>query len=343
MVWASGVGSMPGGEVGGSGAADAGNAASYTEAVRTVLGELDLPYVPELPARGAMAGLTGRAAGLLSVVGLGADLQPAGWRLTGSSDAGLDQRRARSLLAQDLDTVEDLGQGLEGPFKAQLCGPWTLAATLERPRGDRMLADHGARRDLAQAWAEAAASHVGDLRRRFPGVELLLQLDEPALPAVLAGSVPTASGFGRHRTVHPPEASEALGLVTAAVAAAGATPLVHCCAAEVPSSLIRGAGALGLSIDVTRLAPESYDGVAAAVEAGEWVLLGVVDATDPARGDDRVPTERAERFLDMLGLAPAERTVVTPTCGLAGASTSWARQALGQARATARRLSPEPE
>ena len=37
-----------------------------------------------------------------------------------------------------------------------------------------------------------------------------MQVDEPALPAVLAARVPTASGFGRHRSVTPPVASEAL-------------------------------------------------------------------------------------------------------------------------------------
>ncbi len=66
------------------------------EAVRIVLGELpDLPHLPELPARGATAGMTGRA--LAVVAELGFDLQPAGWRLTDAP--GVDHRRARSLLA----------------------------------------------------------------------------------------------------------------------------------------------------------------------------------------------------------------------------------------------------
>ena len=99
--------------------------------------------------------------------GLGADLQPAGWRLTDAS--GIDHRRARSLLAQDLDTLEELGQGYAGPFKIQVAGPWTLAATVEKPRGDKVLSDHGARRDLAQALAEGLAGHVADVRRRVPG------------------------------------------------------------------------------------------------------------------------------------------------------------------------------
>src|SRR6187431_2568847 len=100
----------------------------YPEAVRTVLGELgDLPYVPELPARGAIAQMTGRTLAL--VAELGFDLQPAGWRLTDAS--GVDHRRARSLLAQDLDVFEEQAQAYDsfaagGELKVQLAGPWTL-------------------------------------------------------------------------------------------------------------------------------------------------------------------------------------------------------------------------
>ena len=166
MTYASGVGSMPGGAVG----EEQDNARAYAEATRIVLGEVDLPHVPELPGRGAVANLTGRTLGL--VADLGADLQPAGWRLTDA--AGIDQRRARSLLAQDLDTVEEQAQGVTGPLKVQVAGPWTLAATVEKPRGDRVLADHGARHELAQALAAALAEHLADLGRRFPGASLLV-------------------------------------------------------------------------------------------------------------------------------------------------------------------------
>jgi hypothetical protein len=164
-VIATGVGSMPGEDV--------------REAVRTVLGELpDLPYLPELPGRGAAAGMTGRT--LAVVADLGFDLQPAGWRLTDAS--GVDHRRARSLLAQDLDALEEHAQSYVGPLKVQVAGPWTLAATVERPRGDRLLADVGARRELAQALAEGVRDHVADVRRRLPGVTVHVQVDEPALP-----------------------------------------------------------------------------------------------------------------------------------------------------------------
>ncbi len=334
MTLATGVGSMPGGEPLGS---ESDNARDYAEAVRLVLGELpDLVHVPEVPGRGAAATMTGR--GLAVTSGLGADLQPAGWRLTDAS--GIDHRRARSLLAQDLDAVEEQTQGYAGTFKVQVAGPWTLAATVEKPRGDKVLSDHGARRELAQALAEGLLDHVADLRRRLPGAaELLVQVDEPSLPAVLAGRVPTASGFGRHRVVHPPEASDALSAVFAAITGAGGVPVVHSCAPGFPIGLVRGAGAAGISVDLDQLDPAAYDALAEAAEAGEWVLLGAVPAVDPASEPDaQQVTERVLRTLDMLGLEPGPRLAVTPSCGLAGASPRWARTALGLTHQAARHL-----
>ena len=329
MSLATGIGSMPGED-----------AEDYAEAVRLVLGELpDLPHVPEVPGRGATAAMTGRA--LAVVAGLGVDLQPAGWRLTDAS--GVDHRRARSLLAQDLDEVEEQTQGYAGAFKTQVAGPWTLAATVEKPRGDKVLSDHGARRDLAQALAEGLVEHVADLRRRLGGVDrLVVQVDEPALAAVVAGRVPTASGFGRHRTVHPPEASAHLEWVLGAIREAGAEPWVHSCAPGTPWSLVAGAGAAGLSADLSVLGAEDIDVFAEALESGTAAALGVVPSVAPGTevSDARV-TERVLRWLDMLGLDAESlggAVVITPTCGLAGASGEWSRTALATARVAAGNL-----
>jgi methionine synthase II (cobalamin-independent) len=324
---ASGVGSMPGED--------------FDEAVRVVLGELpDLPHLPELPGRGVIAAMAGRT--LAIIAELGFDLQPAGWRLTDAH--GVDHRRARSLLAQDLDVLEEqAGDSLAGrELKVQVAGPWTLAATVERPRGDRLLADAGARRELAQALAEGVAVHVADIRRRVPGAEVVVQVDEPALPAVLAAKVPTASGFGRHRSVDAPRASEALGWVFAAIESAGAAPVAHCCAADVPIGLLRGAGARGVSVDLDVLGAAAYDDLGAALDEGERVFLGVVPATDPGREPtERQIVERVLRLLDMLGLDPDEiagQLVLTPACGLTGATPSYAREALALVRASASQL-----
>jgi len=326
MTTATGIGSHPGDDD-----------AAYAEAVRVVLGELPgpegLPYVPEVPGRGPETTMTGRAVAIAT--DLAFDLQHAGWRLTGTE--GLDQRRARSRLAQDLDQVEEQTQGLTGAFKTQVAGPWTLASTVERPRGDLTLADFGARRELAQALAEGVRSHVADLRRRLPGVERwVVQVDEPALPAVLAGAVPTASGFGRHRSVQPPEAGAALGWVLEAVRDAGAEPWVHCCAADAPLGLLRGAGAAGLAVDLDRVDASGHDQLAAALEAGETVVLGAVPTAGAA--DEAPVAQRVERWLDMLGLEPTGGLLVSPACGLAALDAATARRALEIARATGRRL-----
>lgn len=300
------------------------------EAVRIVTGEVpDLVHLPELPARGPHASMTGRATALLA--GLAADLQPAGWRLTDSS--GIDHRRAVSLLGQDLDTLEEHTQGYTGPLKVQVSGPWTLAATMERPRGDRVLADHGARRELAQSLAEGLIQHVADLAQRVPGAEVVVQVDEPALPAVLAAAVPTASGFGRHRSVDAPAACAALQQVTAAIAAAGARPIAHVCASDVPVLLLVDAGFTAISYDLALARPD--DVWSQALEAGVDLWPGVVPSIRPEPAvSDAVLTERLLRFFDRLGHdAPslASRIVVTPSCGLAGASPDWVREALGLA------------
>ncbi|TIC81078.1 methionine synthase [Nocardioides sp. GY 10127] len=324
------VGSLPGGGAGGGGGA-AEDAEAYREAVKAVLGTLtDAAPLPELPGRGAGAGMIGRTLGAIRA--LDADLQPAGWRLTGTDGApGLDQRRARSLLGQDLDSVEELGQGFAGVVKLQLTGPWTLAATVELPRGEKVLSDHGARRDLGLALAEAVREHVADVRRRLPDAAgYVVQLDEPSLPAVMEGQVPTASGYQRHRRVDRPEVSDLLEQVMAAATAAGAEPWVHSCAPGVDWALVRGAGARGLVVDAALLATADHDLMAAALEDGDAVVLGIVPSTDPDPwpSDARL-VQRVERWLDMLGLDPTSgRLGVAPGCGLAGSSGRWARRAM---------------
>ena len=330
---ATGVGSLPGVDV--------------REAVRLVLGELpDLPHLPELPARGPGADLTGR--GLALLVDLHADVQPSGWRFAAA--AGREERRAESFLREDLDALEDLAEGYVGPLKIQVSGPWTLASTVELPHGDKALADRGACRDLAASLAEGLAAHVADVRRRLPGARLLVQLDEPALPGVLAGTVPTASGFGRLRSVEPATAEELLATVLRQLAD-DVLPVVHCCAADVPIALLRRAGAAALSLDLgaatNRPDRESIDNdLGEAIEAGVALLAGLVPTAEDALVSDPAATVDPVRTLwRRLGLPPESlaRVVVTPTCGLAGASPSAARTALETARSGARVLVDDPE
>jgi len=230
---ATGIGSLPGTDI--------------AEALRAVLGELpDLPHLPELPARGLGADLIGRGAGLL--VDLPVDMQPSGWRLV--DRPGKDLRRIRDFLDRDLDTLAELAGEYQGPFKIQAAGPWTLAASLELHYGDKVLADPGATRDLAASLADGLAGYVADVRRRLPAATVILQLDEPSLPAVLTARVPTASGFGTLRSVDAPVAEAAVAGVVKAV---DAPVVVHCCAPAVPYELLRRAGAVAASVDLSLL------------------------------------------------------------------------------------------
>ena len=326
---ATGVGSLPG--------------TDPREAVRLVFGELpDLPHLPELPARGPGADLLGRGATLLA--GLYVDLQPAGWRLV--PRPGIDSRRARDLLERDLDALSEVAEEWAGGLKVQVAGPWTLAAGVELQRGDKALADPGAVRDIAAALAEGLTAHLADVRRRAPGATLVVQLDEPSLPAVLAARVPTASGFATLRSVDAPTAVDRLRTVLAAVEAAGALPLVHCCAQSPPAGLLMDAGARGLSFDASRLGPADDEGLGTAVEAGAALFLGTVPSTDadPSDVDRNVGPVRA--LWRRLGFPPEElaaAVVVTPACGLAGASPAYARAAMAACREAGRVLVEAPE
>ncbi|GAA3528812.1 methionine synthase [Aeromicrobium panaciterrae] len=318
MSLATGIGSMPG--------------TDFAESFRVVTGEVGgLPYVPELPARGVHAGMIGR--GLSVLAGIQADLQPDGWRL--GAGEGADLRRARSLLAQDLDTVEELAGDHVGPLKLQVAGPLTLAAMVERPRGDKMLADHGARREIAESLAEGLLTHISDARRRFAKADVIVQIDEPSIVAVMTGGIPTASGFGRHRSVHPPEADALLTMITRAIVDAGARPVVHSCAPDVPVALLAGAGFTAISFDLALAKPE--DAWAEAYEGGVDLWPGAVPSLD-AEVTDAAVAGRIETFFGRLGFdheAYADRLVVTPSCGMAGASPAWARRALSVAQGVA--------
>ncbi|MEU7710694.1 methionine synthase [Micromonospora chalcea] len=322
---ATGIGSLPGTDI--------------AEAQRVVLGELPtLPHLPELPARGPGADLVGRSAGLL--VELPVELYAGRWRI--APRPGRDLRRARDLMERDLDQLAEQAEEYAGPVKVQAAGPFTLAAALELPIGGRVLRDPGAVRDLAGSLGEGLRRHVDAVTRRLPRASVLLQLDEPSLPAVLAGRVPTESGFGTHR---PVETEVARALLRDVIDAAGVPALVHCCAPDVPLDLIRSAGAVGVALDLSLVT--ELDPLGEAIDAGLGLLAGAAPTLPPASG--RAPTsaevaDRVRRVWDQLGFPRrrlAEQVVVTPACGLAGATPGYARAVLTACRDAGRRLAED--
>jgi hypothetical protein len=255
------------------------------------------------------------------------------------------------MLSSDLDAMEEVLDGFCGPVKIQVCGPWTLAATLELTRTLNVaIADPGAVADLTASLAEGVAAHAAELAKRVPGARLVVQLDEPALSAVAGGEVPTASGLSRIAPVEPEVLRERLAQV---IASTGTYTVVHSCSTAVPFGIIRAAGADALSFDLSQLRRGEGDRVAEAAEAGLGLLTGVVPAVPapdvtPARPGSAGPTgpgdgsaearqaaERVIRLWTRLGLpldTCPEQAVITPACGLAGASPDQARAALTRCR-----------
>jgi methionine synthase II (cobalamin-independent) len=319
---ASGVGSLPG--------------TDPAEAVRLVVGELPgFAHLPELPDRGPGADLIGRSAALL--VDLAFDLTPAGWRLV--PRPGIDQRRARDLLDRDLDALTDVADGYTGPFKVQAAGPWTLAAGLERSRGDRAVVDPGARRDLAQSLAEGLAAHAAAVAARVPGADVVVQLDEPSIPAVLIGGLPTISGFGKLSAVEATIVEQELAAI---VAALDRPVLLHCCAPRIPLDLFRAAGASAVSFDLGLV--QELDAVGTAVEAGTHLVIGIVPGTDAPLPAPKATASRVQAWWRELGFSAeqlAGAVTLSPSCGLAGASPDYARAAMAHVREAARYLQPE--
>jgi methionine synthase II (cobalamin-independent) len=299
---ATGIGSLPGTDI--------------AEAVKFTFGELPLPYLPELPARGPGTEMVGRTAGLL--VEMPVELYTGRWRI--ANRGGIDARRTRDWWMRDLDALVDQAGDYRGPLKVQAAGPWTLAASIELPHGQAVLSDHGAARDLAGSLAEGLRQHVAEVVRRVPGAEVIVQIDEPSLPAVLAGDVRTASGLQTYRSVSAQVARDAL----AAVAQAAPT-IFHCCADNAPLDLFREAGAAGLAIDLDRV---ELDPIGEAIDAGLTLFAGVAPTTGTRAPTSAALADRVRQMWRTLGFSEsqlAEKVVVTPACGLAGATPAYAR------------------
>ncbi|MCV7155377.1 methionine synthase [Mycolicibacterium pyrenivorans] len=329
---ATGVGSWPG--------------SSAREAAEVVVGELHrLPHLVELPDRGVGADMIGRAGALL--VDIAIDTVPRGYRIaTGRRSATL---RAVSLLDEDIDALEEAWEtaGLRGggrTVKVQAPGPVTLAAHLELPGGHRAITDPGAVRDLARSLAEGLAAHRAELARRLD-TPVVVQLDEPSLQAALAGRL---TGVTSLSPVHPVDEAVVTELLGECAAVVGGDVAVHSCAAGLPWKLLQRSTIAAVSVDVHTLTAADLDGVGEFVESGRTVLLGAVPTTPPP-GTPPTAEQIAATVAgvtDRLGFARSvlrDRIGVTPSCGLAAATSAWARTAIELAQRAADAFADDPE
>ena len=261
------------------------------EAQQIVLGDLaelpggvdPVPFLTQLSERGPGADAVGRTAAMLA--GMPVELGPHGWKL--ADHEGMDVRRADALLREDLGALAIAAHGHTGPLALEVVGPWTLAATLWSARGDRVLADAGARREVSEALAEGVRAHVAGVREQLPGLgAVVVQVAEPQLGAVHAGVLPTFSGYSRLRSVSGPDIVEGLRPVVDAVHDAGATAVLHLGETwnGIAPAVLAGADAVGL--DVGSLGSPSLPGwderawelVARATEKGVALWAGLPPA-----------------------------------------------------------------
>lgn len=320
MTTVTGIGSWPGTDV-----------RETLRLVRDTLGSLSegvtgLPYLPELPDRGPGSDVVGRGLGLL--LDLPVELEPSGWRL--ADRPGRDAARTSALLREDLDELAEAFDGWTGRLKLQVAGPWTLAASTWLPRGERVISDEGAAREVVDSLAEGVAQHVTSVQRLVPGAELVLQVDEPSLPAALEGRLPTASGYGMVRILDPQVALTGLQTVLDAASArlgsrGPVRAIVHCCAPGTPVPLLRRTGA-DLATDTTLLASHGWEEVAAGLEEGMVLYAGCVPTLAPPIRAQAAAQTLATRW-DELGMprATLDQLAVTSTCGLAGLTREDAR------------------
>ena len=328
---ATGIGSWPG--------------TSPRQAAEVIVGELHtLTHLVELPARGVGADIIGRAGALL--VDIGIDTVPRGYRIAAGRSAVT--RRAASLLEEDIDALEEAWEtaGLRGgtrTVKVQAPGPITLAAQLELPGGHRAITDSGALRDLAGSLGEGVAAHRAEVARRL-NTTVVVQFDEPSLPAALEGRL---TGVTSLTPVNPVDESVAIGLLDDCVAAVGAEVVLHSCAAGLPWKMLQRSAIHAISIDVSTLSAADLDGVGEFVEAGRTVMLGAVPSTTPAtRPSAEEVAKSAVSITDRLGFprsALHERIGITPACGLAGATPEWARAAIELAQKAADAFADHPD
>jgi methionine synthase II (cobalamin-independent) len=250
-------------------------------------------------------------------------------------------------MRRDLDAFQDaVDKGTPAAVKLQVAGPWTLTSGIELPRGHRVLTDHGALREFTESLGEGLAMHIDELERRT-GRPVIVQLDEPSLPAVLAGALRTPSGLG---TVNAVAESAAADVLRRVIGAVNRPVIVHCCANRPPVALFHQAGATAIALDATLLggAPATLiDEIGEAWDAGAHFLLGVVPTVDPVKPPTLAEAAApALKLVDRIGFPRAilaTQAMPTPACGLAGATDAWAKSALKLSRDVAKAFVEPPE
>lgn len=309
--------------------------------LQTELAAPHLTPLPELPGRGHHASLLGRSVARLSE--LYAELTSYGWRLV--SRPGADHHRAAQLLRADVDTLADVrGERADqdpvapdDPVRLELLGPVSLAAGVALPSGEKVLVDHGARRDLTDSLAAGTAGHLEHVRRSClrPGGRLNVTLLEPDYARVRTGEVPTVSGYRTIRSLSRDETRAMVGVVVDSLRAAGADEVILDLGAGAPVPEqehvedFRGRSASrldGFGLQVPGLGARNWERVAGLAEEGTRFLAALlsVQEIEHAASAQALPqvtelVSRLTRPWQALGMPPSSlSTMLLTPCGVHG-------------------------
>ena len=207
---------------------------SQADAQYRLLGELGAPNIPALallPARGWRYSLLTRTVAQLE--GMDYDIGESGWRLSfgGSSVRSKDAHLACLSWESDINILADaagslsqrVGAPWHGSMNLALLGPVSLGTRMHLPRGEAVLSDRGAWRDMSESMLYSLPSIFARLREALDAADapLNLELIEPDVLAAHLGSVRTSSGYGRVRSVPMPELEELYARYASAAAEYG--------------------------------------------------------------------------------------------------------------------------
>ena len=223
-----------------------------------------------------------------------------------------------SLWRRDLDELAEAFDGYEGDLKVQCTGPWTLAAAIELNRGEKVLADQGATRDLVGLAGRGPARPPR--RGPTPGARRhawsCSSTSRPSPRSSPAGSPPPPATDTCAQSTRRPRCT-GLRDVLAAAPDAKAT-VVHCCDRGIPLPLLRATGA----------APSHSTSPTSPRRAGSpspppsrracGCMPGACRPTAAAPREPR-PTRSPRGWRDAgMPTSSLGDLVATPACGLAG-------------------------
>lgn len=223
-----------------------------------------------------------------------AELTSYGWRLV--QRPGADHLRATTTLSADVDTVADVrgerqesGGAEPGPLRVEILGPVSLAARLHLPQGEKILIDHGARRDLAASLAAGLQAHCEHILSSVRPPALEVTLCEPDYHRVRQGAVPTVSGYQQIRSLGRDETRGLVTEVLNGLRAAGADAVVLDTGRAVTAEQVEdffgrsGAGTRpavdGFALPVHRAEAADWEHAAELAEAGAQLQASLLRPT----------------------------------------------------------------